>query len=242
MILANVRASLERDDAQLALRLIAGGSRHELERAEQLLRDGGIDALLDDPRLVAALLSSHLGGRASLPLFWYVVVRRALRSVGEDDRALADYVAAILLHFGMRTRAQRISSADDEVYETLASLVHSLDEPDARRNFLVRQHLGNYALWLSGLFPDLIEYRRWRRGGPDFEYYEDLGRRGFQLAANHRLAQEHGLSELFQEAAERFGSLRMALNGISDALFFPNHNSPDRLMRQVRDEARWRRS
>lgn len=242
MILANVRASLERDDAQLALRLIAGGSGCELDQAEEALRDRGIDALLDDPRLVAALLANHLASRASLPLFCYVVVRHALRNVGENDRALADYVAAVLLHFGVRGRAERISEADDERYDTLASLVQALDEPDARRNFLVRQHLGNYALWLSGLFPDMIEHRRWRRGGPDLDYYEDLGRRGFQLAADHRLAQENGLSTLFHDAAERFGSLRMALNGISDSLLFPNHHSPDRLMRQVRDEARWRRS
>jgi len=242
MILANVRASLERDDAQLALRLIAGGSQHELEQAEVLLRDRGIDALLDDPRLVAALMASHLGSHASLPLFCYAVVRHALRSVGENDRTLADYVAAILLHFGMRGRAERLSAADDERYDTLASLVKALDDPDARRNFLIRQHLGNYALWVSGLFPDFIEHRRWRRGGPDIDYYEDLGRRGFQLAADHRLAQENGLSTLFHDAAEHFGALRMALNGISDSLLFPNHHSPDRLMRQVRDEARWKRS
>ncbi|HEX6967138.1 MAG TPA: hypothetical protein VF166_15215 [Gemmatimonadaceae bacterium] len=242
MILANVRASLERDDAQLALRLIAGGSGRELDQAEAALRDGGIDALLDDPRLVAAMLANHLGSHASLPLFCYVIVRHAMRNVGENDRALADYVAAILLHFGIRGRAERISDADDERYDTLASLVQALDDPDARRNFLVRQHLGNYALWLSGLFPDMIEHRRWRRGGPDLDYYEDLGRRGFQLAADHRLAQENGLADLFHDAAERFGALRMALNGISDSLLFPNHHSPDRLMRQVRDEARWRKS
>jgi hypothetical protein len=31
------------------------------------------------------------------------VVRHALREVGEDDRALADYVAALVLHFGLRS-------------------------------------------------------------------------------------------------------------------------------------------
>jgi hypothetical protein len=242
MILANVRTSLERDDAQLALRLMAGGSQRELERGEELLRDQGIDALLDDPRLVTALLSSHLGMHASLPLFCYVIVRHALRAVGENDRALADYVASILLHFGLRGRAERIADSDDERYDTLAALVQGLDEPDVRRNFLIRQHLGNYALWVSGLFPDMIAHRRWRRGGPDLDYYEDLGRRGFQLAADHRLAQEHGLSTLFHDASERFGALRVALNGISDSLLFPHRYSPDRLMRQVQDEARWTRS
>ena len=239
MILANVRHQLGRDDAQLALRLLGRESREEAERAETALRESGIDALLDDPRLLPALLAPGAGAKASYPLFSYVVVRHALRRAGEDDRVMADYVASILLHFGLRGRASRISDTDDECYQTLAELLEDVNDGDAQRSFLVRQHLGNYALWLSGLFPDFIESRRWRRGGPDLEYYEELGRRGFQLAADHRLAADHGLATLFATAAARFPLLRAALNGVSDALLFPNHHTPERLMRQVRDEARW---
>jgi hypothetical protein len=177
---------------------------------------------------------------ASLPLFCYVVVRHALQSVGETDRSIADYVSSILIHFGTRDRAHRVSEADDEVYDTLTALLEDVDGPDVRRNFLVRQHLGNYALWLSGLYPDWIEQRRWRRGGPDLDYYEELGRRGFQLAADHRFAHENGLDALFREVSERFAVLRVALNGVSDQLLFPNVNSPERLMRQVKDDGRWK--
>jgi hypothetical protein len=249
MIVANVRSCLGRDDAQLALRLIARGSADEQERAEAALRDEGIDTLLDDPRLLAALLDAPLGARASYPLFAYVLVRHALRRVGEADRVLADYAAAVFLHFGLRDRATRVSEADDEVYTTLADLLRDAERAGddgandlaaARRSLLVRAHLGNYALWLSGVFPDFIESRRWRRGGPDLEYYEELGRRGFALAADHRLASQHGLAPLYAAAAERFALLRLALTQVSDALLFPNVHTPERLMRQVRDEARWR--
>ena len=242
MILANVRQRLSRNDAQLVLRLISRDSADELERAEAVLRDGGIDALLDDPRLVAAIMESPQGAHASFPLFAYVVVRHALRRAGEGDRLLADYAAAVLLHFGVRDAAYRVGASDDEVYTTLADLLRDVESADARRSFLVRAHLGNYALWLSGLFPDHIEARRWRRGGPDLDYYEELGRRGFQLAADHRLASEHGLDALYAAAAERFAVLRLALNAVSDALLFPHHHTPERLMRQVRDEARWKRA
>ena len=242
MILANVRQRLGRDDAQLVLRLISRGSAEEYERAEDALRDDGIDALLDDPRLLGALVESPQGARASLPLFAYVVVRHALRRAGEGDRVLADYAAAILVHFGLRDAAHRVGAADDEVYTTLADMVRDAESADAKRSFLVRAHLGNYALWLSGLFPDHIESRRWRRGGPDLDYYEEMGRRGFQLAAGHRLASEHGLDALYAAAAERVAVMRVALNAVSDALLFPNHHTPERLMRQVRDEARWKRA
>jgi hypothetical protein len=241
MILADTRHQLTRDDAQLVARLIARDSGAELSQVEQTLSDRGIDAVLDDPRLPAALLRSRQGACASLPLFAYVMVRHALRRLGEEDRLLADYLAALMLHFGLRDRAWRVGEADDQVYTTLAELFADVDDPDGRRSFLVRTHLGNYALWVSGFFPDYIEHRRWRKGGPDLDYFETMGRRGFQLAADHRLAENHGMATLYATAAERFGLLRAALNDVSDALLFPDRHSPDRLMRQVTNEARWRR-
>ena len=241
MIMATVRHQLTRDDAQLVARLIARDSGTPLEEIERTLADQGIDAVLDDPRLPGALMRAGQGTWASLPLFSYVMVRHALRRLGEDDRRLADYVAAVLMHFGMRDNARRVSAGDDQLYDSLAALLADVDDPDVRRSFLVRTHLGNYALWLSGLFPDYIEHRRWRRGGPDLDYYEEMGRRGFQLAAGHRLADDHGMATLFATAAERFGLLRAALNDLSDTLLFPSRHSPERLMRQVTSEARWRR-
>jgi hypothetical protein len=241
MILADTRHQLTRDDAQLVARLIARDSGAELSQVEQMLSDRGIDAVLDDPRLPAALLRSRQGACASLPLFAYVMVRHALRRLGEEDRLLADYLAALMLHFGLRDRAWRVGEADDQIYTTLADLFADVDDPDGRRSFLVRTHLGNYALWVSGFFPDYIEHRRWRKGGPDLDYFETMGRRGFQLAADHRLAENHGMATLYATAAERFGLLRTALNDVSDALLFPDRHSPDRLMRQVTNEARWRR-
>ena len=241
MILADTRHQLTRDDAQLVARLIARDSGAELSQVEQALSDHGIDAVLDDPRLPAALLRSRQGACASLPLFAYVMVRHALRRLGEDDRLLADYLAALMLHVGLRDRAWRVGEADDQVYTTLADLFADVDDPDGRRSFLVRTHLGNYALWVSGFFPDYIEHRRWRKGGPDLDYFETMGRRGFRLAADHRLAENHGMATLYATAAERFGLLRAALNDVSDALLFPDRYSADRLIRQVTNEARWRR-
>jgi len=240
MILANTRQHLTRNDAQLAMRILARGSDADLEELQVRLANDGIDALLDDPRLPIALVQSPSGTHASFPLFAYVMVRHALRRLGEGDRSLADYVAGIVVHFGLRNRATRVGESDDQVYAALADLYHDVNDPDARRSFLVRAHLGNYALWLSGIFPDHVELRRWNRGGPHLGYYEEMGRRGFQLAAEHRLAEEHGLAPLYSAAADRFALLRLALNSLSDWLFFPNVQTPERLMRQVKDETRWK--
>jgi len=240
MILANARKQLSREDAQLAVRLVAPDASEELEKLQQRLVDEGLDAILDDERLPRALIHSRFGAYASLPLFLYVMVRHALLRAGERDKAISDYLAAVLLAFGVRGRALRVSEADDQLYDTLASLVEDVNDRDPRRAFLVRVHLGNQALWIAGLFPDYIEQRRWRRGGPDLGYFEELGKRGFELAAEHRIAEQYGMAEVYASVAARFGLLRVALNTLSDTLLFPNVNTPERLMRQVGDEVRWK--
>lgn len=242
MILANTRHGLTREDAQLAIRLVASESEEERERIRRRLVDEGIDAILDDQRLPAALLHTPLGAHASLPLFLYVLVRHALLRAGERDRTLSDYLASTLLAFNARGRSARISEADDQLYDTLASLLDDVNDNDPRRAFMVRVHLGNRALWIAGMFPDHVEYRRWHRGGPDLGYFEELGKRGFALAAEHRMAEQYGMSDVYAGIAARFGLLRMVLNTISDQLLFPNVHTPERLMRQVQDEARWKRA
>jgi hypothetical protein len=240
MILANARQRLSREDAQLAVRLVAQDSTDELHTLQQRLVDVGLDAILDDERLPRALVRSRHGAYASLPLFLYVMVRHALMRAGERDRALSDYLAAVLLAFGARGRSERISENDDELYDTLAGLLEDVNDRDSRRAFLVRVHLGNQALWIAGLFPDYVEQRKWRRGGPDLGYFEEMGKRGFELASEHRMAEQYGMAEVYASVAARFGLLRVALNSLSDTLLFPNVNTPERLMRQVSDEARWK--
>jgi hypothetical protein len=56
------------------------------------------------------------------------------------------------------------------------------------------------------------------------------------------MARQYGLESLFETASEHFPRIRAALNQVSDRFLFPGRNTPDRLMRQVRDGVRWRRA
>ncbi len=107
---------------------------------------------------------------------------------------------------------------------------------DGERQFRVRVHLGNFSLWLTGIFPDYIAARQTRKGGPALPYYEALGRSGFLLASDHRLAETYGMGAVLPLGGERFQTLRLALNRMSDQMLFPHYNSADKLMRQVGDE------
>jgi hypothetical protein len=239
MILPNVRASFGRAEAALVLGMLSQGDGRLRDRQEARLREEGFDSLLDDPRTLNGLMAT--GGVANVPahLAFYILVRHALLEVGIGDRALADYLAALLVDFGKQDRARRVEPGDDEQFHYLVDIVQAMSDADGRRAFLLKAHLGNYALWLSGLFPDYVTARVQRRGAPGLEYYEEMGVTGYRLAADSREATPYGLDALYRTCADAFPLLRHALNHIADRHLFPRFGDPvDRLLRQLADEVR----
>jgi hypothetical protein len=201
--------------------------------AERRLEEEGVDSLLDDPRLLNALLT---GPDVAAPpgLVFYVLVRQALLEGGIDDPGLADYVSSLILGFGNGTRAYRISEQAEEEYHYLVDVVASLGDAGERKAFLLRAHLGNYSLWISGLFPDYVEARVRRRGAPPIRYYEQMGSSGYRMAADSPQAEALGMDAIFRSVSDHFAGVRVALNRVSDRYLWPNAGNPvDRLLREV---------
>lgn len=237
MILPNVRTSFGRTEAQWLVRLLAGGDRGREEHWEAVLAERGIDSLLDDPRTLDAILDQPGVSFVPAPLAIYVLLRRTLLESGVKSRLLGDYVAALVLQFGRERRPFRIAEYDDKEYYYLVDIVQDLDGATGQRAFLLRAHLGNYALWLSGLFPGHIEARVHRKGGPGLDYYQEMGRTGYLLAAEDPHARQGEMDRLFLDAAHTFGPVRRALNRFSDQHLLPKPSSPvDRLIRQARND------
>jgi hypothetical protein len=220
MILANMRGRLTANDLQLMLLLLARGSATQRRRLTDRLEREGPDALLDAPELAERLQAVKTLLAPSEVLYFYVLVRHRLLAAGVEDREVADYLAALLLEFGRRDRAVRVDWNDDHAHRYLVDILADLDATHGARRFQVMVHLGNYSLWLSGLFPQYIEARRLRRGGPDLGYYDALGRRGFAMARDHALADTYHLDGILDTAAERYPVLREALNELSERVLF----------------------
>jgi len=98
-------------------------------------------------------------------------------------------------------------------------MLAALQTADERVGFLLRVHMGNYSLFLSGVFPDRIRFRAEVRGFPDLKYYEGLGREQYRLASDHRLAHRYELAGVLNTLSDRFETARQALNDIADRLF-----------------------
>jgi hypothetical protein len=232
MIKPNVRASFGRREAELLLAVVGPGG-------EERLREQGFDALLDDVTVLRELLRRDGISRAPAPLVFYLLVRHALLQREVHDRQLADYTAAVLLEFGLAGRAQRVDGGEGEPFAYLADILNAIERARGEREFLLRVHLGNYALWLAGMFPDHITHRVQRRAAPPISYYDAMGATGYRTAGAHEIALRHGLGDLFLRFGDHFADVRAALNSLSDAVFFPRAKDPvDRLLRQVTDDFR----
>jgi hypothetical protein len=238
MILPNIRSTFDRADARFLVWVLTRGAESGRLREEARIREDGIDAVLDDPRTLNALLSGDHFSTARPELVFYVLVRHALLEDGINDRGLADYLSALVLAFGRGGRAYHIAQ-DNAEYRYLVDIAAAGDQSTGRRAFMLRAHLGEFALWMSGLFPDHIVAREQRRAAPPISYYEELGSTGYRLAARYNEAEAHGIAELYRNCADFFPALRVALNRVADRHLFPvTGDRIDRLLRQVADSFR----
>lgn len=198
---------------------VLGRRAGEAAALAQLLADeGSRDTLLDDPRLLHAVLERRECLRLSAPFYFYLLVRHALRRGGLAERLLADYVASMLAAFAEVERTRVRLPGQLQPTEYLVDLLNALEQVDDITRFHLRAHLGNYSLFLSGVFPERIRFREDRVGAPGLSYYEQLGRSSFRAASDHRLARRYELDGVFESLADRFQQVRRALNDLGERL------------------------
>ena len=119
-------------------------------------------------------------------------------------------------------------------FNFVTDIVLHREGADGRQTLLLNAHLGNFSLWLAGLFPQYVAARRERRGAPSLSYYEQMGTSGFRMAADSAEASRLGVDEIFRDVADHFRGVRVALNRISDRHLWRSAGDPvDRLLREM---------
>ena len=217
MIRANCRERFTASDFDFVVRTLARSPTDCVSLVE-LLSDGETrDSVLDHPRLIDAILSS--GGQLSISsqFYFYVLARHVLRQAGINDRKLCDYVASLLETFSRINGMQAPTLADERGRQYISDMLIALTKATPEQAFLLRAHVGNYSLFISGIFHENTQ-RRSLRGGPDMKFYEQIGRTNYQLVASHATARRCELNDVYEELADRFRDVRLALNQLSDQL------------------------
>lgn len=218
VIQPNCRVQFAAEDIEFIVSVL-GRKIGSAECLIQLLADEeSRDLILDDEELLHALLERRGCLRVSSRFYFYVLVRHVFKRSDIRDRLVADYVAELLAEFALAERARCVVPGQQSPLDYFFEMLAALQTTDDRTNFYIRAHIGNYSLFLSGVFPDRIRFRAEKRGFPDLKYYETIGRAQFRAASDHRLAQRYELSGIFNTLADRFEATRLALNDMTDRL------------------------
>jgi hypothetical protein len=227
MIRANCRARFTAADFDFIVRTLARSQSDQVSLVDLLSDVETRDSILDHPRLVDAILN-HCGHlRISSQFYFYVLARQVLQQGGIGDRKLCDYVASLLETFSRASRLQisdethhlaESATADSSCGEQyISDILIALSRATPEQAFLLRAHIGNYSLFISGIFHENTQ-RRSLRGGPDIEFYEQVGRTNYQLVSSHAVARRCELNDVFEGLADRFRDVRIALNQLADRL------------------------
>jgi len=218
LIQPNCRVQFTAQDIDFILEVLG----HRLATADGLVKlladEDSRDLILDDETLFHALLERRGCLRVSSRFYFYVLVRHVFKRSDINDREVADYVAEVLAAFSDARRAECILPGQVTPLDYFFEMISALQTADERTSFLLRLHIGNHSLFLSGVFPERIRFRSEVRGFPDIKYYEQLGQTHYRLAGEHRLAQRYHMEGILHTLAERFQTTRRALNDMADRL------------------------
>ena len=174
------RSQLNAEDLHTVAASIAGRGNETNALVELIRDDATRDAVLESERLLRTLLENPGLLPVSARLYFYALTRHVL--VG-FDRSIADYVASVLAAFVDIDRMRTMPGHPEMRADYVTDMLMALSAVSSDRAFYIRAHVGNYSLFMAGIFPDYIQRRAEVRGAPDISFYDDMARSNYRVAA-----------------------------------------------------------
>ena len=190
------------------------------------------DAILDHDLIYNSVVDQTGCLRVSAAFYFYILTRRVLRRISLDERALTDYVAAVLLAFSniQQLQAPGEQNLSSRSFTYISDLMTRLNTCPPDQAYALRTHMANYTLFLSGMFPERVHSHAQRRGAPGLSFYEAVGQSSYLCAAQHPLAKKTEHRVIFELLGTEFRRVRLALNDLTDTLLHL-HATPSILIR-----------
>ena len=217
MIKANCRDRFTAADFDFVVKALAASEKDSVSLVELLTDEDARDSILDHPRLFKTILEDGAPLSISPQLYFYILIRHVLKETGLTDRSMSDYVASLLETFSQTARMKSPADGRATPIQYVSDMLVALQTATPSQTFLIRAHVGNYALFIAGIFPATVQSRA-ERGAPDVGFYEGVGSANYKAAANHQAARSASLTGVYERLSESFHDVRLALNRLSDSL------------------------
>jgi hypothetical protein len=172
--------------------------------------------------------------------FFERVVRQALGDLRLGGPTEGAYLAALLTRFARADELYAIRDAAGRPLDSVAGLLIEAERAwdfqaadfDPFRERRVRQHVGDYALFMTGLFREHVE----RRAGT--AYYIRQGQRAYQAVADFERSALRPEARLFAALAAGFERYAAALAYLKRVYFRPG-DAPSPLQPVLRLLTQW---
>ncbi len=214
MIQANCRNRFTACDFDFVVKSLGKNTRNSDHLAALLTDEDSRDAILDDESLVRAVLNETGQLSISPQFYFYILTSHVLKSSG-CSRLVCDYIASLLETFSKAAALHGPAQLEQSGGIYLTDMLLALRKATPLQAFLIRSHIANHALFVSGIFHENVE-RRHQRGAPPVSFYEEMGRSNYLVASEDRVARQWDLAEVMALLAERFREIRLALNRLAD--------------------------
>lgn len=140
-----------------------------------------------------------------------------------EDIEVARYIASLLVDFTHVDSLYRVRNAKGKRLEEVAEMLMESNPVLEGRSFFyereVRKHVGDYTLFLSGLFPEYVSrLPRRGRGADAFIDYMQAGKESYRVVASFDQFEFQQIAPLFRRMSERFELCVFGLNQVKTEL------------------------
>ena len=152
--------------------------------------------------------------------FFLAMARRSFAELGLSDEPVVGYVAALMTEFARSDRLYPVRSDNGNAVDSIVRvLLETPRQPHDQRSLVrareVRKYVGDYALFMTGLFRAHVE----RTGTLD--YYLEEGRRSYWAVSEFDLSLYRTGFLFFQQLSKNFEFYSGALDYMRKAYFTP---------------------
>ncbi len=156
--------------------------------------------------------------------FFNELVERNYADVGLHNVEVQAYVVNLLTEFCEGENLLKIKNADGRPLADVGEMLIEADPvygpaPSFDRERQVRKHIGDYALFFSGMFPEGLNSRRLRRARLDrFVDFVKAGKESYYIVSKFEYFEYAKVAPLFRRMSENFERLVSGLNQVKNDL------------------------
>lgn len=157
-------------------------------------------------------------------LFTELVHRHFNQDIGLRDPEMQDYIANVLSEFCEVEQLFKLRNANGHSLDDVGEMLLEADPvygpaPSFDRERQVRKHIGDYTLFLSGMFPESINHSRQRRQRlGNFVDFIKAGKESYYIVSKFDQFEYANLAPLFAKLAREFESCVYGLHLVKEDL------------------------